>query len=137
MWSSKRVSIVLPTFNERDSIRKCIEGFLATGYADEVIVVNNNAVPGTSEEVRGTGAIEVTEARQGYGGGGRKGPELAPGDLIVLCEPDGTFEPRDIVKLLAYSEDFPYVLGTRTTRELIWDGANMGRLPRWGARGRA
>ncbi len=132
MWSSKRVSVVLPTFNERDSIRKVIEGFYATGLVDEVVVVNNNAVSGTSDEVRGTGALEISEPRQGYGWAIRKGLEIASGDLIVICEPDGTFEPRDVVKLLAYSDDFHYVLGTRTTRELIWAGANMGWFLRWG-----
>lgn len=132
MWSSRRVSVILPTFNERDSIRATIEGFFKTGVVDEVIVVNNNAAPGTSSEVRGTGAIEVAEPRQGYGWACRKGFEIATGDLLVLCEPDGTFEPRDVVKLLAYADDFHYVLGTRTTKELIWDGANMGLFLKWG-----
>lgn len=132
MWSSKRVTVVLPTYNERDSIREVIDGFNATGLVDEVIVVNNNAVAGTSERIKGSGAIEVTEPRQGYGWAIQKGLELATGDLIILCEPDGTFEPRDVTKLLAYSDDFHYVLGTRTTREFIWAGANMGWFLRWG-----
>jgi hypothetical protein len=36
------------------------------------------------------------------------------------------------VKLLAYSDDFDYVLGTRTTKELIWEGANMNFFLKWG-----
>ena len=51
MWCGKRVSVVLPTYNERASIRRCIEEFQRTGVVDEIIVVNNNAAPGTSEEV--------------------------------------------------------------------------------------
>jgi hypothetical protein len=39
---------------------------------------------------------------------------------------------RDILKLLAYSEDFEMVCGTRTTRELIWTQANMGWFLRIG-----
>ena len=55
----------------------------------------------------------------------------ADGDLVVLAEPDGTFLAKDIIKLLAYSEEVDAVLGTRTTNELIWEGANMGAfLPR-------
>jgi len=50
----------------------------------------------------------------------------------VLCEPDGTFLASDIMKLLAYSGDFEMVCGTRTTRELIWQQANMGWFLRWG-----
>jgi len=132
MWNGKRVSVILPTFNEKDSIRESILGHFATGFVDEVIVVNNNAAPGTSDEVRGTGAIEVIEPRQGYGWACRKGLELATGDYLIISEPDGTFEPKDVIKLLAYSEDFEYVLGTRTTREFIWAGANMGLFLKWG-----
>ena len=54
------------------------------------------------------------------------------GDLVVLAEPDGTFLPQDISKLLVYSNECDAVLGTRTTRELIWHGANMEWFLRWG-----
>lgn len=132
MWLDKRVSVILPTYNEKDSIRSVVERFFATGLPDEVIVVNNNAAPGTSEEVAGTGAREIFETRQGYGWACRRGLAEATGDILVLCEPDDTFEPSDLKKLLVYSEDFPYVMGTRTTKEFIWNGANMGRFLRWG-----
>jgi hypothetical protein len=39
---------------------------------------------------------------------------------------------HDVTKLLAYSDDVPVVFGTRTTREFIWQGANMGKFLRWG-----
>ncbi|MFN7541511.1 MAG: glycosyltransferase [Acidobacteriota bacterium] len=66
MWHGKKVAVIFPTYNERDSIRAAVLGYFATGLADEVIVVNNNAAPGTSEEVAGTGAREIFEIRQGY-----------------------------------------------------------------------
>ena len=50
----------------------------------------------------------------------------------MLAEPDGTFLPEDITKLLVYSNECDAVFGTRTTRELIWHGANMAALLRWG-----
>ena len=50
MWNGKRVSVILMTYNERDSIRATIDGFLATGFVDEVLVVNNNAAPGTAKK---------------------------------------------------------------------------------------
>ena len=56
----------------------------------------------------------------------------ATGDIIILAEPDGTFMGRDVLKLLAYADDFDMVCGTRTTRELIWDQANMGWFLRVG-----
>jgi glycosyltransferase involved in cell wall biosynthesis len=132
MWNGRNVSIVLMTYAERDSIRGVIEGFLDTGYVDEVLVVNNNAQAGTSEEVEQTAAREVIEPKQGYGHAIRRGLAEATGELIVLAEPDGTFLPEDLVKLLAYSNECEAVLGTRTTRELIWEGANMGFFLKWG-----
>jgi glycosyltransferase involved in cell wall biosynthesis len=132
MWGDKRVSVVLMTYAERDSIRAVIEGFFDTGVVDEVLVVNNNAEPGTEEEVAKTNARQVFEARQGYGNATRRGLLEATGELIVLAEPDGTFVPGDIRKLLVYSEECDAVFGTRTTRELIWHGANMEWFLRWG-----
>src|SRR5262249_44838118 len=95
-------------------------------------VVNNNAEPGTSEEVAPTTAREVFESLQGYGASIRKGIGSTECDLVCVIEPDGTFEPRDVLKLLAYVGDFDFVFGSRTARDLIWTGANMGGFLRWG-----
>lgn len=123
--------MALPTYNERESIRECIDQFFATGLVDEVVVCNNNAAPGTSEEVAKTRAREVFEPRQGYGWSCRRAMAETTGDLVVLAEPDGSFDPRDIVKLLVYADDFDVVFGSRTNRELIWSGANMGFFMKW------
>jgi glycosyltransferase involved in cell wall biosynthesis len=132
MWEGKTISVILPTYNEKDSIRACIDGFFATGYVDEVIVVNNNAAPGTTEEVAKTAARQVIEKKQGYGHSIQRGLAEAVGDLLIICEPDGTFRPKDITRFLSYSDEFDVVLGTRTTRELIGERANMGFFLRWG-----
>jgi glycosyltransferase involved in cell wall biosynthesis len=100
--------------------------------ADEIIVVNNNAADGTSEEVTRTSAREVVEPRQGYGYAIRRGFREASGDVLIVSEPDGTFLGRDILKLLAYADDFEVVYGSRTARMFIWRGANMGLFLRWG-----
>jgi glycosyltransferase involved in cell wall biosynthesis len=132
MWNNKTIAVILPTYNEKDSIRSCIEGFEQTGWVDEIIVINNNAAQGTSEEVRGTSAREVHEPVQGYGAAIQRGFRETKCDLVVVCEPDATFLPGDILKLLSYSMDFDFVLGTRTLKEFIWTGANMDRPLRWG-----
>ena len=56
MWNNRSISVVLPTYNEKDSIAECIRGFEALGFVDEILVVNNNAAEGTSQEVARTGA---------------------------------------------------------------------------------
>ena len=132
MWKSKTVSIVLPAYNEEKYIRPAVEDFLIDGLVDEVIVVDNNSRDRTVDEALATRARVVRETEQGYGYALRRGLREAKGDLVIMAEPDGTFVGRDVLKLLAYADDFEMVCGTRTTRELIWRQANMGWFLRWG-----
>jgi glycosyltransferase involved in cell wall biosynthesis len=132
MYNEKKVSVVFPAYNEELYIRRAIEDFFIPGIVDEIVVVNNNSRDRTAEEASQTNARVVLETRQGYGFALQRGMREATGDLIILAEPDGTFIGRDILKLLAYSEDFELVCGTRTTRELIWSEANMGWFLRQG-----
>ena len=132
MWRGQGVSVILPTYNERDSLRTAVEDAWKVGCVDEVLVVDNNAVPGSDAEARGAGARVVHEPVQGYGAAIRRGLREARGQLLVVSEPDGTFSAHDVIKLLAYSDDFDVVYGTRTTLQLIWGGANMGWFLRIG-----
>lgn len=126
------MAVVLPTYNERDSIAECIRQFEAIAEVDEIIVINNNATPGTSEEVAATGAREVHEAQQGYGAAIRRGLRESGADIVAVCEPDGTFDPDDLRKLLAFMPECDVVVGSRTVATFIWEGANMGWFLRWG-----
>jgi glycosyltransferase involved in cell wall biosynthesis len=132
MWNGQSVSVVFPTYNERASIRAAIEDFFASGLVDEIVVVDNNAAPGTRAEVAATAARLVHEPAQGYGHAIRRGLREATGDLIIISEPDGTFYGRDVLKLLAYSGDFEVVLGTRTGQATLLQGANMGLFLKYG-----
>lgn len=132
MWNGKTLSVVLPTYNEKDSIAETISAFDKLGIVDDILVVNNNAAEGTSDEVAMTTAREVLEPRQGYGAAIRRGLAEVDTDLICICEPDGTFNPRDLTKLLPFTEDCDFVLGSRTVSNFIWDGANMGWFLQWG-----
>lgn len=134
MWCGQSVSVVLMTYAEKQSIRRVVDDFFATGVVDEVLVINNNAEEGTSDEVAKTAAREVHEPRQGYGFATRRGLAEAKGDIIILAEPDGTFDAADVFKLLAYGDDCDAVFGTRTTRSMIWHEANMGHFLRLGNR---
>ena len=125
MYKNKKVSVVISTYNEEETIRKVIDDFFATGLVDEVIIVDNNALGNTRGEIEKTKAKRVLETKQGYGFGYMRGLMEATGDLIVMTEADGTFEPKDIHKFLVYSDDFPVVFGTRTSRATIWSGAFM------------
>lgn len=133
MYKGKKISVVIPTYNEAQSIRGVINGFFETGFVDEIIVVDNNALGNTEEEIKKTRATYVKESqKQGYGFALMRGLEEARGDIIVMIEADGTFLPKDIEKLLSYSDEFDAVLGTRTSRSAIWSGAFMPFPVRFG-----
>ena len=132
MYHNRKVSLILPTYRERDSIRQVINDFESLGLVDEILVINNNAVEGTSEKVRQTSAREIHEPVQGYGAAIRRGFAEASGDLIAVCEPDGTFTATDLYKFLVYTDDVDIVYGSRTVRNFIWERANMGFFLKWG-----
>lgn len=132
MYKNRKVSVIIPTYNEADSIADVINGFFATGFVDEVIAVDNNALGNTKQEIEKTKARRVVETKQGYGRALMRGLKEAEGDLIVMTEADGTFDPKDIHKFLLYSDDFPVVFGTRTSRASIWSGAFMPFSVRFG-----
>lgn len=134
MWNNQIVTVVLPTYSEKDSIVQCIEAFQQLNEVDHVVVVNNNAEMGTKELVESTSAKQIFEKTQGYGAALKAGTKFAAefSDIIVYCEPDGTFFPRDILKLLAYSQECEVVFGSRTVQTFIYGDANMGWFIRWG-----
>ncbi len=132
MYKNKKVSVVMATYQERYSIRRVIEEFFATGMVDELIVVNNNAEPGTKEEIEKTKAKMAYETKQGYGYAFRRGIKEADGDYILLCEPDFTFSGKDLEKFLSYAQDFEVVLGCRTNSSTLGKGSAMTPLRRIG-----
>ena len=133
MWHGKTLAVVLPTYNEAGSIAECIRGFESLGIVDDLVVVNNNAHPDTSPAVAGTSAREVHEPVQGYGAAIRRGlAETSTAELVCICEPDGTFDPADLLKLLPFTVDVDVVFGSRTVQTFILHGANMGAFLRRG-----
>jgi glycosyltransferase involved in cell wall biosynthesis len=132
VWNERTLSVVLPTYNEKESIANAIVAFEKLGIVDDIIVINNNAAEGTSDEVATTSAREVFETTQGYGAAIKRGLREAGTDLVCVCEPDGTFDPSDLLKLLPFTSECDFVVGSRTVSNFIWEGANMGWFLRWG-----
>ncbi|MBL8753391.1 MAG: glycosyltransferase family 2 protein, partial [Planctomycetes bacterium] len=98
----------------------------------EIVVVDNRCQDRTAEFAAAAGARVIREERPGYGSALMAGMTAATGDILVLVEADGSFRARDVIKLLVYLDDAGMVMGTRTTRQMVDQGANMRFLLRWG-----
>ena len=132
MYRDRTVSLIIPAYNEEETIGAVVEEFRAAPQIDEIVVVDNNCKDQTAEIAREAGARVVTESRAGYGAALLRGMTEAKGDVFVLTEADGSFAARDVDKLLVYLEDADMVMGTRTTRQMVEQGANMRFFLRWG-----
>lgn len=125
-----RVSLVIPTYNEAAAIGDVIEDF--RDKVDEIIVADNQSPDGTAEIALGKGATVISQPLSGYGEALRCALQKATGDILVLMEGDASFTADDLPKFLAYMRDADMVIGTRTTKQMIEQGANMDAFLRWG-----
>jgi len=104
--AARRVSVVIPTMNEEQSIGLVIDEVRsALGPVEhEVIVVDTNSKDRTREIAPGKGAVVVDEPRRGYGRAYKTGFERAAGDVIATLDADMTYPASEIPKLVAMLE---------------------------------
>ncbi len=131
-FGSFRTSVVIPTWNEAGSVEAVVRDFASQPQVSEILVMDNESSDGTAQKARDAGARVVSRPLRGYGDALRQGLDEATGDILVLVEADFTFRASDLSKLLEYLKDADMVVGTRTTRQLIAQGANMQALARIG-----
>jgi len=129
-FDAMRVSLVIPAWNEAEAVGQVIQDFRP--HVDEIVVMDNCSTDGTADIARRLGAVVHSRRLAGYGAALRAGMDAATGDILVLVEADATFRAKDLGKLLEYLKDADMVIGTRTTRQMIEQGANMDGLLRWG-----
>ena len=132
MFRDQTVSLVIPAHNEEETISEVIAEFRRIEELDEILVVDNNCNDRTAELAAAAGARVVAEPKPGYGSALMAGMTAAKGEILVLVEADGSFRARDVEKLLTYLDDAGMVMGTRTTRQMVEQGANMRFFLRWG-----
>ncbi len=130
MYNNFKVSLIIPAYNEEATIASVVQDFKTQDSLDEIIIVDNNSKDRTGEIARAEGATVILETQQGYGCALRAGMEQAQGDILILSEADGSFRSSDIKKFLAYIEDAEMVIGTRTTKQMLNQGARMNFLIR-------
>ena len=130
MYKGKKVSVVMPAYNEEDAIVQVINDFNKE-FVDEIVIVDNNSTDGTAELAKKAGARVVEEKKQGQGHACIRALKEAKGDLIFITESDTTFLGKDMLKLLQYIDDADMVIGSRVSKPLIGPKA-MNWYTRWG-----
>jgi glycosyltransferase involved in cell wall biosynthesis len=93
------VTVIIPTFNEAESI-EAVVAELPRAIVDRVIVVDGGSRDGTQQRARSAGA-EVIDVGRGYGRACLAGAQAAqPDDILVFMDGDGADDPAAIAAMV-------------------------------------
>jgi glycosyltransferase involved in cell wall biosynthesis len=124
------VSVIIPVFNERDSL-PLVVGDIPRGLVAEIVVVDNGSTDGTDLVAQSMGSRGgppgpsiapsvrlVREARRGYGSAclaGLAALQESPPDVVVFLDGDYSDHPEEMPELLsAIDRGADLVIGSRT-----------------------
>ena len=100
-----KLSVIVPVYNERETVREILERVRAVGVEKEIIVVDDGSTDGTrdilrEEEGRGNVRVIYHPQNRGKGAAIRTGLEHATGDVVLIQDADLEYDPRDYPRLL-------------------------------------
>ncbi|HHI00582.1 MAG TPA: glycosyltransferase family 2 protein, partial [Thermococcus litoralis] len=88
MLKGKRISVIIPAYNEAKRIGKVLSKI--PEFVDEVIVVDDGSEDSTSEVAKNHGAEVIRiEENQGKGAAMREGIKKVSGDIVIFMDADG------------------------------------------------
>ncbi len=116
-----RIKVIIPAYNEEDSIAKVINDIPKN--VSEVVVVSNNSTDNTELNAKNAGATVLQENRRGYGYACLKGmehiakQETKP-DIIVFLDGDYSDYPEQLTEIVApiINDNIDFVIGSRVKR---------------------
>ena len=119
-----KVSVIIPAYNEAQSIGNLISK-IRNLYTDfEIIVIDDGSTDDTGAVAKNSGATVYSHPYNiGNGAAIKSGIRIASGNILVFMDGDGQHDPDDIAKLLEHFPEFDMVVGARSKA----DHASLGR----------
>ncbi len=101
-----KLSVVMPVYNEKDTIREILCQVRSVGLVSQIVVVDDCSSDGTREilqqEARAHDEVTLVlhDHNRGKGAGIRSGLQLVTGDIVVIQDADLEYDPRDYPALV-------------------------------------
>ena len=107
--------IIIPAYNEEEAIARVIQGLRQTlGEACKITVIDDASQDKTAEIAKTQSALVIQHPyRIGNGACIKTGLRNAQADIVVLMDADNQHLPEDIPKILAQTDKFDMVIGSR------------------------
>lgn len=120
-----KLSVILPTYNERDNIIELIDAIEARlapeGWSYELIVIDDDSPDKTAEVVQARAAgdpaikLHVRTAERGLSSAIFYGIRQARGNVIVVMDTDFNHDPEMLPQMVKFLEYYDIVIGSRFT----------------------
>ena len=95
-----RVSLIVPAFNEAATIGEVLERIEALQLDAQVIVVDDGSTDDTAEIAERHGAQVIRQANRGKGAAIRAAIPSVDGDVVVIQDADGEYDPAEVPSLI-------------------------------------
>ncbi len=113
--SKTQVTVLIPAFNEEDSVGKTIIKIKQLYPDFEVLVVDDGSTDNTLQVAMDAGAnVWPHPYNIGNGAAIKTGLRCAQGEWVIMMDADGQHNPEDIAKLLEFKDQYDMVVGARS-----------------------